>query len=70
MVKSDFFNQSFPEEFNWDSLDSVIASSVGTALSRAIERELKLPIPDRHNVPGLRKALNILWDAQVEHASR
>lgn len=54
------FDASFPEEFEWQSLDSVIASEVGARLAEEIRKEARHPPIDRLLTPGLREALRAI----------
>lgn len=51
------FNNSFPERFEWERLDSISLSDLACELAGQVQVELGQPIGNRVNVPGLRFAL-------------
>jgi hypothetical protein len=55
------FNPDFPERFPWGHLDSPKLASVASIIAAAAEKDLRGP-GQRHLVPGLRLALNLIAD--------
>ena len=53
------FNPQFPEEFDWETVDSITLSRLGAELALEIKRDLE-PDSNREKVCGLRRALNII----------
>lgn len=52
------FNSEFPEQFNWESLDSISLSDLGIKFADRIKSESILIPAQRHCTCGLRLALN------------
>ncbi len=50
----------FPETINWNEVQNITGSEVGEILSRNVM--IDLMTKDRNLVPGLRAAINILYD--------
>jgi hypothetical protein len=54
------YNQEFPENYNWDLLDSKKLSDVASTIALNITYDLRTT--DRIYTPGLRMALNHIAD--------
>lgn len=54
------FNPEFPEQFNWELLDSFKLTPIATAIAAKIKEELSLLPEQRICMAGLRYALNVI----------
>lgn len=54
------YNRDYPELYAWGRIDSRSGSDLGYIIASAILAGLMLPPAKRFEVPGLRRALNIL----------
>ena len=54
------YNKEAPEKFTWELVDQISLSNVARTIVDQIERDLRSD--DRNYVPGLRLALNIIYD--------
>ena len=54
------FNAKFPESYDWNMLDSIKVSKIALDIKGWLQHDLKNEAGTRLQVPGLRKALNII----------
>lgn len=54
------FDNQFPEDYQWELVDSIKLCKLACGLRDRIKSELKEPPAQRINVPGLRVALNVI----------
>lgn len=58
VLKHPDFDPQFPEEFNWELVDTHSLALVGSELAHKVQNDLSLPPDERFRIPGMRIALN------------
>lgn len=60
VFETTLFNKDFPEEYPWSELDNITACNVSMMIAARIRLELRRPPSERHDLPGLRRALVVM----------
>jgi hypothetical protein len=54
------YQRDFPEEFNWEMIDSNLIRPIAVYLAATIKSDFRLG--ERTRIPGIRYALNVIAD--------